>query len=393
MIKTIKETSSKYLKIYSSQTHLKIIAEGLFNINGKTLSTEEHLNAAFDWMCRAQDITKTGGVSAGYSFEDGWLPQYPETTGYIIPTFIKYSKLTNNKKYVERAIKMADWEIEIQMPDGAVRGDAGITSYPIVFDTGQVISGWTSLYKETGIGRFKDAAKKAGDWLISIQDEDGKWSKHTYNNIPHAYHSRVAWPILKLFSITDDDKYKIAAEKNIDWVLSLHKGNGWFNGMGFKWDDIPFTHTITYTLRGLLESSFYLDEEKKTKIRSLVIIAAKNIINCYETQYEKNEMLAGTLNSNWKPASNYTCLTGNAQVSIVWLKLYNLTGDVEFLSSAKKLLDQVKSKQNLKSSNLGIKGAIAGSFPIWGGYREYSYPNWAAKFFSDALMLLDSETK
>jgi hypothetical protein len=25
-----------------------------------------------------------GGVSAGWSFEDGWLPEYPETAGYII---------------------------------------------------------------------------------------------------------------------------------------------------------------------------------------------------------------------------------------------------------------------------------------------------------------------
>ncbi len=63
----------------------------------------------------------SGGVSAGYSLENGWTPPYPETTGYIIPTFIKYSKLVNNKEYLNRAIKMADWEIEIQMKDGAVR--------------------------------------------------------------------------------------------------------------------------------------------------------------------------------------------------------------------------------------------------------------------------------
>ena len=32
-------------------------------------------------------------------------------------------------------------------------------------------------------------------------------------------------------------------------------------------------------------------------------------------------------------------------------------------------------------------GGIAGSFPIWGKYIHYCYPNWAAKFFADSLML------
>jgi hypothetical protein len=30
---------------------------------------------------------------------------------------------------------------------------------------------------------------------------------------------------------------------------------------------------------------------------------------------------------------------------------------------------------------------VAGSFPIWGRYAPLSYPNWAAKFFVDALLL------
>jgi hypothetical protein len=34
-----------------------------------------------------------------------------------------------------------------------------------------------------------------------------------------------------------------------------------------------------------------------------------------------------------------------------------------------------------------IKGAVKGSFPIDGGYRRYEYPNWAAKFLADSLLL------
>ena len=54
---------------------------------------EVHLQGAIDWLCRAQDVRDgkddQGGVSAGWSFEDGWLPGYPETTGYIIETFLR----------------------------------------------------------------------------------------------------------------------------------------------------------------------------------------------------------------------------------------------------------------------------------------------------------------
>ena len=53
-----------------------------------------HLAEAIGWLKRAQDATPDRGVSRGYSLAwhphrraRGWQPSYPETTGYIIPTF------------------------------------------------------------------------------------------------------------------------------------------------------------------------------------------------------------------------------------------------------------------------------------------------------------------
>ena len=34
-----------------------------------------------------------------------------------------------------------------------------------------------------------------------------------------------------------------------------------------------------------------------------------------------------------------------------------------------------------------VRGAIPGSAPIWGAYSRFEFPNWAAKFFADALMM------
>ena len=47
----------------------------------------------------------------------------------------------------------------------------------------------------------------------------------------------------------------------------------------------------------------------------------------------------------------------------------------------------LKGRQVLRNVNDKIYGAIAGSYPIWGKYIHFTYPNWAVKFFVDALLL------
>jgi len=382
------------MKIYRKPSHFKIIFSDLLKVNNKIYSDNDHLQAAMEWLCRAQDITGCGGISGGYSFVKGWMPPYPETTGYIIPTFLQYGSLNGDASYNERAIKMGDWEIEIQLPTGSVRGGIGINEYPIVFNAGQVILGWASLYRETELNRFLGAATKAANWLLSVQDDDGKWSKHTYKNIPHVYHTRVAWSLLEVYRLTNEIKYKIAAEKQIFWALSQAKENAWFSHMGFTLNEIPLTHTIAYTLCGLLESSFFFEEETKKKLLSVVQTASEKIIMRYELRkkdpYSMPMYLYATLNEKWKSKDNYSCLTGDAQVAIIWLKLYKISNDARFLNAALKLIDHVKATQSLDSRNLGIRGAIAGSYPIWGKYDRFTYQNWSTKFLADSIMLQES---
>ena len=69
-----------------------IVTDMLGTARQSTQEDQVHLGAAIDWLCRAQDRRNgqpdQGGVSAGWSFEDDWLPSYPETSGYIVETFI-----------------------------------------------------------------------------------------------------------------------------------------------------------------------------------------------------------------------------------------------------------------------------------------------------------------
>ena len=54
---------------------------------------------------------------------------------------------------------------------------------------------------------------------------------------------------------------------------------------------------------------------------------------------------------------------------------------------ARRAVGYVKRKQRVDEPDLTIRGAVAGSAPIWGRYSMFEFPNWAAKFFADALMM------
>jgi hypothetical protein len=68
------------------------------------------------WLCAAQDSYSEGGVAAFYDIRLGnWGPLYPETTGYIIPTFYDSANFLNDSAYRERALRMANWLLTLQL--------------------------------------------------------------------------------------------------------------------------------------------------------------------------------------------------------------------------------------------------------------------------------------
>lgn len=372
-------------------THISMLIRSLSGSLYKASSDEVHLSATMEWLKKSQDTTNDGSCAGIYTFKKGWTGPYPETTGYIIETFLDYFELVNDKEYFDRAERMADWEISMQLPSGAIRGGVGINEYPIIFNTGQVILGWMALYNTIKKSKYLDAAIKAANWLISVQDTDGKWIQHTYNERPHAYNSRTAWALMEVDKAVDNSKFHTAATKNIEWILSITEPNTWIDFMEFKQGEEPFTHTIAYTLRGLLECSYYLNGEIKDEIIGVVVSASKNIINAYLSfkRFNKSHkrFMPGSFDSKWNYMGQYSCLTGNAQLAIIWMKLSQIFGDPYYLEIASEMIEQLKTTQSLNSKNEGIRGGIAGSYPIWGDYVSFGYPNWASKFFADAIIL------
>jgi hypothetical protein len=100
--------------------------------------------------------------------------------------------------------------------------------------------------------------------------------------------------------------------------------------------------------------------------------------------------LPGRFFADWQPAVLSSCLTGSAQIAIVLFRLAAISGEGRYRIAADRLLNAVKALQTVDSSDPNINGAIAGSYPLFGGYMRAGYPNWATKYFVDALMLQDT---
>jgi hypothetical protein len=349
------------------------------------------LQAAAEWLARAQDATGSGGVSAHYDVaKSRWVGAYPETTGYIIPTFFRYADFSGNDEYRERALRMAAWESDIQLPDGGVRaGTLDATQIaPTIFNTGQVLFGWLAAWRRTQDTRFRDSLMRAADWLVTAQDEDGAWRQFKSPFAAHAlntYNTRVAFGLAQAGYALDEPRYFEAASKNVRWALTQMHPNGWLENNDLEDNARPLTHTIAYATRGILEVGLIAGNDG-------FVDAAARIAKAVAQTQRADGALPGRLDSDWRAASRWTCVTGNAQMAIIWQRLATETGDRAWLPAAERTNRFNLSVQNLTADDAGVRGGIPGSHPLNGGYMKNRYPNWAAKFFMDALMLqLDRE--
>lgn len=344
------------------------------------------LQAVAEWLVRAQDVTGCGGVSAYYDVaKRTWAGAYPETTGYVIPTFFRYAEFSGVSEYQKRAIRMAEWESSIQLADGSVR--AGTLDaqqvVPTIFNTGQVLFGWLSAWQRTQDARFRDSAVRAADWLVAAQDQDGAWRRFASPFASHSlntYNTRVAFALAKAGQVLGETRYLGAAVRNVEWALTQMHPNGWLENNDLEDNDRPLTHTIAYAARGILEVGVIAGNQA-------FVNAAARIASAVARSQRHDGALPGRLDSSWRAAARWTCVTGNAQMAIIWQRLAAETGDRSWIPAAENSNRFNLSILDLTAADGGVRGALPGSHPRSGGYMKNRYPNWAAKFCMDALML------
>lgn len=339
-----------------------------------------HLEAAVTFILRSIDEGKGQASSKAYKVGKGWLPPYRETTGYIIPTLLDLSEHLNRPELASTAERMGEWLAAVQdQTGGFIEHDLRQDTKPIVFNTGQVLHGFNALILRRGRQDMIGAARRAGEFLVASADETGSFVRNEHFDMAHAYNVRSAWALLTLGRLLDDKKYVAAALANADWTLAQQRENGFFLANVFQPGCSANTHGIAYVLQGLLE--IYCISGCERYLASVMRTGGKLL-----SLYGARRKLVSELGEEWEFLSRHICLTGYAQLAIVFFKLYRLVGDRRYLNAALNLLDDVAATQDMTSRDKPSYGAIKGSFPIYGRYAPLQYPNWATKFFIDALL-------
>ncbi|HET8700376.1 MAG TPA: prenyltransferase/squalene oxidase repeat-containing protein, partial [Nitrococcus sp.] len=343
------------------------------------------IEAVAEWLACAQDHSASadGGVAHSYSLLTGWASSYPETTGYIVPTFIRLAREQRWLGHLTRARRMLDWLVSIQMRDGGFQGgkiDAQ-PRVPVTFNTGQILIGLAAGATEFGLDQYGESMHRAAQFLRDSLDPDGCWRKHpTPFAAPgeKAYETHVAWGLFEAERLAPNQGYAAAARRQIAWALTKQKPNGWVADCCLTNSSAPLTHTLGYYLKGLVEAHRFSGEPE------LLDAACRTADGLLRAQ-RPDGSLPGRLRADWSAAVNWSCLTGNVQIAESWLYLFGVTGQEQYAQVARRANAFVRRTVRLdEESEPEIRGGIKGSFPIDGDYGRLAYLNWAAKFTIDA---------
>ena len=358
--------------------HYRDRREGL----GADPGSEWCVSEGLAWLARAQDrsATRDGGVARHYGLKDGWAASYPETTGYIVATMIDQARLKADATLRERARRMLDWLVSIQLPGGGFQG--GLINQtpvvPVTFNTGQILIGLAAGVSEFG-DVYRRAMCAAADWLVSNQDPDGCWRKHpTPFAKPgeKAYETHVSWGLIEAERLEPGRGYAEAALRNTRWALTHQRRNGWFDRCCLADPSQPLTHTIGYVLRGLLEVEAFFEDP-------VLLAGARRTADGVFSAIRPDGALPGRINADWRGTVSWSCLTGNVQIAHSLLILYGKTGVKAYRDAGYTLNRFVRRTMRVDAPE-ERRGAVKGSFPIDGAYGRFEYLNWAAKFAIDS---------
>lgn len=347
---------------------------------------ERSLHHGVRWLVHSIEQGNDAG-SGTYYHNTGWTSAYPETTGYIIPSLLRYSQRTDapwSKEAAQRALEAGQWLRSIQHADGGWPGGYVHQNRPsVVFNTGQILRGLLALYTHTGASEYKAAAERAVVWIWDQLDAEGKFSSNDFMGAVRVYGTYVVAPILEWTAHFPEHKtqWEALACRHLDWVLTQQQDNHWFANCDntLHKNHAPIIHTIAYTIDGLLDSGLHLKNDRYcTAARQAAEVLAKTFLN--------NGILNGRYDGQWRGSEAFIP-TGGAQLAIVWHKLIE-DGQSPWAQTARDEMNTLLSviATNGARAHIDVAGALQGSFPMWGRYETFGLPNWATKYMVDSLM-------
>lgn len=283
---------------------------------------------ALTWL-RAHELP-TGGIRVHSAHPNA----YPEVTGYIIPTLLRYGER-------DMATRLARWLLCIQRGDGAYtdpdRGE------PYTFDTGQVLRGLLAV--ADFVPGALEAARRAADYLLSqmVDGGSGGFVPRYSGTIPESVHLYVLPPLFQAAEILRKPEYREAAERCLEYYCA-HRDALQLSTL---------THFLGYELEALIDLG-----------RADMAIP---ILNALREQQAADGSVRAREGVEW------VCIPGLAQLAVCWYKV----GQWE---PADRAMVWLEAHQQPSGGFLGSYGQGASYFPE----VELS---WAVKFYLDAHLL------
>ncbi|MBX2972464.1 MAG: hypothetical protein KF797_05135, partial [Flavobacteriales bacterium] len=222
---------------------------------------------------------------------------------------------------------------------------------------------------------------RACRWFVSVQDDDGAWRGSNFMGAARVYDTYVDAPLLRMVAITGEPRLKEAALRNLEWVLAQRQEIGWFANADntIRHNGRPITHTIAYTLDGLIECAQLTGDDR---YREAAMPAAVKLAELFLAQGR----LHGRYDAAWR-GSEHPIMTGCAQLAIVWSRLDAIAPEDRLHQAHERMIAFLVTVQRLSAVGPeAVHGAMPGSFPLWGRYEKFAFPNWGTKYFADALL-------
>ena len=383
ILRSVRSTAS-HLKRAAADVRERRRLGSIYSPDASNMDPHAHIQAAIDWLKRAQDTGSDRGVSYGAVFAQDFQESYPETTGYICRTFVDLWEVFRDPDMLDRAIQMGRWETDIQLATGAVMGGKfNRNPTPAVFNTGMVMLGWNALIRSVADEQFKDSTRRAADWLISVQEPDGHWIRGNSKFADPAstvYNVKAGWALCETGRLLGKQDYVEAGIRSAEYAVSRQHANGWFRECCLSDPEHPLLHTLAYTMHGLLEIG-------KLTGRVDFIEAARKTADAQIRIMTPDGFIPGRQDCEFGAYARWCCLTGSAQTSIIWSELFLITGEKKYREAVHRVNRYLLARHDIRNSDLRLRGGLPGAWPPWGDYGRFMILNWATKFLVDALLL------
>lgn len=309
----------------------------------KKCNTADTMTPIQHSACNAISWLHTHSSNGGANVSHKNTVPYPEVTGYLIPTLLKWNQ-------PQLAMCYARWLLTVQNADGSFSGP-GMTT-PFAFDTGQIIRGLAAIVPS--LPEAEVALEKACDWIMRTATPEGRLALPENMNgwrlpdgrgfVNEAIHLYVLPGLVTAGDVLNKPEYAHFARCSLDYYITH------CNLTNFLAPNM-LLHFYCY----IQEALFDLGADDICRLGMRVL----------EDIQGDNGLIPAYANVSW------ICTPGLIQSALVWLKLK----DMEHALPALRLAG------SLQTASGGFPGSV-GNGAMYFPDEELS---WAAKFWLDAL--------